>query len=179
MTFGDKIRSMSTDELADFLQKILNCDTCDFGDCKSCLFGSAFCPFDGQTGKASRETLVKFLNHETLVYEDLVCEWFDRRFTDEETRFVQNTLKEKIKKGDILTAQECEIANDSWYHETGDLVDSNGHYNEVEVILSIDNDFYRLIERSDSFNSFFKHQSAEKVVAKAVQVIKWTKADEN
>lgn len=123
--------------------------------------------------------MVKFLNHEALIYEDLVCEWFDRKFTDEETKIVQDILKEKIKKGDILTGAECEIANDSWYHETGDLVNSSGHYNEVEVILSIDEEFYRLIERSDSFNSFFKQQSAEKVVAKAVQIIKWTKADEN
>lgn len=42
MTFGDKIRSMSNGELAEFLHRILNCDDCDFGDCKSCLFGAAF-----------------------------------------------------------------------------------------------------------------------------------------
>lgn len=181
MTFGDKIRSMTNEELADFFQKILNCDVGDFVNCQDCLFGSVFCPFICKNGRwqASKETLVKFLNHENLVYEDLVSEWFDRSFTDGETKFVQDVLKEKIKKGNDLTSQECEIANDSWYHEAGDIIDSDGRYAEVEIILSIDDDFYCLIQKTSNFESFFECQSAEKVVAKPIQVIKWIKADEN
>lgn len=181
MTFGDKIRSMTNEELADFFQKILSCDVDNFVNCQTCLFGSAFCPFICKNGRwqASGETLIKFLNHENLVYEDLVSEWFDRRFTDGEAKFVQDTLKEKIKKGNDLTAQECEIANDSWYHETGDMIDSNGRYTDVEVILSIDGNFYLLVQKTANFESFFEPQSAVKVAPKPIQVIKWIKADEN
>ena len=110
-----------------------------------------------------------------VYYFDLIDEYFDRAFTEEEEEFLSNVLVQKIKNGETLSGSECTIADELFYFDSGSYLDFDNGYVDVEIILKIDDKFYKLIQTTNDFTSYFKEdQVAELVERKEVKVVKWT-----
>lgn len=111
-------------------------------------------------------------------YFELVDEFCDREFTDEEYEFFENKLKERIRSGEELTIGEISVAIDMLYFEDGDTLEVGRHnWALVEHILKIDeneNEFYCLdIWKHDDAGEEYEEQAAKRVVLKPVEVLKW------
>lgn len=120
------------------------------------------------------------IGEENTRYFELVDEFWDREFTDEECEFFENKLKERIRSGEELTTGEISVAIDSFYYEDGDILEVGRHNWElVEHILKIDeNEFYCLnIWKHDDAGDEYDEQAAKRVILKPVEVLKWVEVE--
>lgn len=120
------------------------------------------------------------IEEENTRYFELVDEFFNRDFTDEELKFFNNKLKERIRSGEELTIGEISAAIDMFYFENGDTLEVGRHnWALVEHILKIDeNEFYCLnIWKHDDAGEEYEEQVAKRVVLKPVEVLKWVEVE--
>ena len=120
------------------------------------------------------------IGEENTRYFELVNEFCDREFTDEEYEFFENKLKERIRSGEELTTGEISAAIDMYYFEDGDTLEVGRHnWALVERILKIDeNEFYRFnVWAHDDAGDEYDEQAAKKVVLKPVEVLKWVEVE--
>ena len=115
-------------------------------------------------------------------YKDLLDEYYDRRFTDEEMTLLETELKNRVRAGKNLTYREQSILLDLYYYDDGAVTEHGKHgWIVLEQILRLDKDEYYLL--SNWYHEDYGHEYTDEVPAvrvyyKPIRTMDWVKEDD-